>query len=690
MALRSPSTAHNYWGTYADPTALPGVASAEANLEVGDTAYSISDSKSYVCTSAAFPATWTTAGTGTITGTIAANEVPFGTGVDSIGGSANLTWDNAASALAIIGDAADCFTVASVFDGPFLAVSPTAHTLVITDPLTPANSVTVGPGDVSVGDGLASGYVQAGLVGVTENATGNRLTLTAPAGLGTLTSEDSATNNPVALNVVCEELQVNANPGAAGEVLTSNGPGAAPTWQAGGAGLGSTVILCVEGGAYATLQAAVDAATANDVILVGPKATGDWGNVTLNVVNKPLTIAAVSGAGPNKIVAVGSITYDLGTTGPALNVNLNETYIHGLYIQGSFAGSAVTLTGGANYPGRLRLYGCYILNTNATGSAAVTNSNSGANSSLYLDACVVSLANSTTGSAIVQTAGYTVIRNRCDVSGSSAGGATGNAINVSAGTMEIYDSYISISRAVPTINVTGATTFVSAGYSTILNGSDAAGAACVYIGTSGARFGAGDATLAAGSTLPTSAVAVSGVAGGSFIYANVSFSFTSTVSTVTATATPQSGGLFSYGLSVGSLLATTFAVSATGNITKINNVTTSFPSAQGSANQVLTNNGSGTLTWANGNLSTIGVSVGATPSAANLRTNAIYTVSGAAVALPAMASGDDGLVISLINISGAGSTVTPSTGVARTMTAGGGQMWVWRNIGTTWYCLSNV
>ena len=462
------------------------------------------------------------------------------------------------------------------------------------------------------------------------------------------------------------------------------------TPTANGVGLGSKVLLCVEGGAYATLQAAVDAAGAQDVILVGPKATGDWGDVTLNVVNKPLTIAAVSGPGPNKIVAVGSITYNLGSAGPALNVNLNETYLYGLYIQGSFAGgSALTLTGGASYPGRLRCYGCYILNTSATGAAAVTNSSQGANSSLYLDSCVVSLTPSASGSTVVQTAGYTVIRNRTEIGGSLAGGATGNAINVSAGTMEIYDSYISISRAVPTINVTGATTFVSVGYSTVLNGSDSAGACCAYIGTSGARFGAGDATLAAGSTLPTSAVAVSGVAGGSFLYANVSFSFVSTVSTVTPTATPQSGGLFSYGLSVGSLLATTFVVNSTGNITKLNNVTTSFPSAQGSANQVLTNNGSGTLTWANGNLRTLG-SVGATPTAANLRTNATYTVNVAAVALPAMAAGDDGLTISLVNISGAGSTVTPSTGVARSMTTGGGQTWVWRNTGTTWYCLSNV
>lgn len=40
-----------------------------------------------------------------------------------------------------------------------------------------------------------------------------------------------------------------------------------------------------------------------------------------------------------------------------------------------------------------------------------------------------------------------------------------------------------------------------------------------------------------------------------------------------------------------------FQVDSTGNIVKINNVTTSFPGSQGSAGTILTNNGSGTLTW---------------------------------------------------------------------------------------------
>jgi hypothetical protein len=40
-----------------------------------------------------------------------------------------------------------------------------------------------------------------------------------------------------------------------------------------------------------------------------------------------------------------------------------------------------------------------------------------------------------------------------------------------------------------------------------------------------------------------------------------------------------------------------FEVNSTGNIVKINNVTTSFPSSQGASNSYLTNNGSGTMSW---------------------------------------------------------------------------------------------
>ncbi|NOS91569.1 MAG: hypothetical protein HOP30_06580, partial [Cyclobacteriaceae bacterium] len=56
-----------------------------------------------------------------------------------------------------------------------------------------------------------------------------------------------------------------------------------------------------------------------------------------------------------------------------------------------------------------------------------------------------------------------------------------------------------------------------------------------------------------------------------------------------------------------------FVVDATGNITKINNITTSFPATQGTANSVLTNDGAGNLTWATGSGWSLSGNSGTTP-----------------------------------------------------------------------------
>jgi hypothetical protein len=62
---------------------------------------------------------------------------------------------------------------------------------------------------------------------------------------------------------------------------------------------------------------------------------------------------------------------------------------------------------------------------------------------------------------------------------------------------------------------------------------------------------------------------------------------------VVGSATPV---IFSTGFYVGSSL-TQFVVTLAGNISRINSITMSWPSSQGSANTFLRNNGSGTLTW---------------------------------------------------------------------------------------------
>src|SRR5690606_24010086 len=62
---------------------------------------------------------------------------------------------------------------------------------------------------------------------------------------------------------------------------------------------------------------------------------------------------------------------------------------------------------------------------------------------------------------------------------------------------------------------------------------------------------------------------------------------------------------------------------ANGNITKINNVTTSFPSSQGSAGTFLTNNGSGTLTW--GSITTEGTYTPTLTNTTNIAASTAYT-----------------------------------------------------------------
>jgi hypothetical protein len=116
-------------------------------------------------------------GGGGIGGTIAAGEVAFGTGVDTIGGDANFT-----------------------YNGTQLIVA-------------------TGGSTIDIGQGLITG--------------GPNLTVeTMPGGTLTLGTAGE-TVDIIGLNIL-----VNGAPGAAGEVLTSNGPGVAPTWQAGGGGGG--------------------------------------------------------------------------------------------------------------------------------------------------------------------------------------------------------------------------------------------------------------------------------------------------------------------------------------------------------------------------------------------------------------------------------------------------------------------
>ena len=280
-------------------------------------------------------------------------------------------------------------------------------------------------------------------------------------------------------------------------------------------GLGQKLFWVVEGGKYATLQAAYNAASEGDTIVVGPKATGTWGDLTL-AENKTMSIVGLNGP-QGKTVKIGAVTFSPST--PSLNINRNEYFFANVMITGSFASQAVLFSGtGA---GRMRFVGCYVDNTSATGDGIVNSNtfNTGASSSLYLDDCVVQVV-TTTGAGLRHSGSYTWIKNRTQIEGGL------HAIEQTAGFVEIVGASIVMDGAASTVELSGTAT-MTMGYSTISNSNNAAGAIGVNINSATATFGSGNATISVGSSVLAAGKAVAGT--GTVAYTNIAFSYASTI-----------------------------------------------------------------------------------------------------------------------------------------------------------------
>lgn len=300
----------------------------------------------------------------------------------------------------------------------------------------------------------------------------------------------------------------------------------------GGDDFGSKVLLCVEGGAYATIQAAIDAASDWDVILVGPKAAGaSWGPAVFSP-EKRLVVASL-GSKWSTQVRVDSVTFNANS---GANIIRNTVFVRGLFINSSFTALSPGVNFYGTFPARLRLQECYIYNNNAAAGTGVISNNSGSGSSLYLDNCLVQSAGSA-GIGVDNQQGYTNIRNDSEISRFQY------ALQCGASTVEIENTTLDntgvTGNTSEVIRITGG--LVTCGYSIIRNtNTNASG---VNLTAAGAAFGAGDSTFAIGTG---TGYCVRGVAGSVYLYGNVTYSDSAAVAynTKVQTGSPANPLLF--------------------------------------------------------------------------------------------------------------------------------------------------
>jgi hypothetical protein len=198
-------------------------------------------------------------GVGTIGGTIAANEIAFGSGIDSIGGDARLEWNPGTGVLTVYDNAInpaltvdavnktvkinstspESFVVSSDSEGDFLKINASSLSATLIDPAVTSNNLIQTPVSVRLVNLVASSSITAGEISATDVASTNSIRISAIGGNAVLKAEDG-TNTAVPLNLSIDELQINGAPGTSGQVLTSQGAGSAPIWSSIAAPTGSS------------------------------------------------------------------------------------------------------------------------------------------------------------------------------------------------------------------------------------------------------------------------------------------------------------------------------------------------------------------------------------------------------------------------------------------------------------------
>jgi hypothetical protein len=306
-------------------------------------------------------------------------------------------------------------------------------------------------------------------------------------------------------------LDVLAGPGSGSQVATVQGMG----------GTTSTTHFVIEGGAYATIQAAINAAAAHDVILVGPRVvnpvdpteTLSWGPAVFSP-NKPLTVVGLGGDRVSEAPRVDSVTFDVSS---GANILLNTVVIKGLFINSNFSAITAGVNFQGTFPARLRLQDCFIYNKSVVSGTAVRSANSDGSSTFFLDGCVVQTGAST-GIGVDHVSGFTSLR------GETVIDRFQYALRCAAGTCEMIGARLDgTGIAGEVVRVLGGR--VLATYSTIRN--DTTNSSGVNLVAAGAVFGAGFSTfiIATSSVIPPSfGYCVDGVVGSFYLHGSVTYS----------------------------------------------------------------------------------------------------------------------------------------------------------------------
>ena len=300
-------------------------------------------------------------------------------------------------------------------------------------------------------------------------------------------------------------LDVLAGPGSGSQVATVQGMG----------GTTSTTHFVIEGGAYATIQAAINAAAAHDVILVGPRVvnpadpteTLSWGPAVFSP-GKPLTVVGLGGDQVAEAPRVDSVTFDVSS---GASIALNTVVIKGLFINSNFSAITAGVNFQGTFPGRLRLQDCFVYNKSLISGTAVRSANTNGSSTFFLDGCVVQTGAST-GIGVDHVSGFTSLR------GETAIDRFEYALRCAAGTCEMIGARLDGTGALgEVVRVLGGR--VIATYCTIRN--DTPDSSGVNLVAAGSVFGAAFSTF----TIATgTGYCVRGVVNSVYLYGSVTYS----------------------------------------------------------------------------------------------------------------------------------------------------------------------